>query len=436
MTSRAKLTVAPLPDTPSDLPPAQAPCRLMLRCDRDAHLIRWMEHRAGGDRVVAHGFPGVARFGSGARVWVQEAEGWPGALLGFRRSYDTELVPVNAAGEALMRSWLPRIHDDVFAWIEGDAVAVFRAAQPCPICGHRTLTEPMCYEICAVCGWEDDGWARERPDVRSGPNHTTPAEARRGHWERLGTTRERARWRSLDPAPTLTADDHAEAMGRVLRLCVTRPETRAAMRAALRRIRPTPERRALALASAWDGAEREADRACVFAHLDAALPLLIERPDHGGDDALAAQAALAGLDVRDALRARAQLLDMAGALGWAGGRLRALEARDVERLASAEDWARLELLAELGWLRDRAASAPLSAELDAWAEEPDWERWCPLGDEARARFAWARVWDAPSREAFRARVVRAIQDDEGCSGWLFEDIAALVGVPYPPDEGG
>lgn len=27
----------------------------------------------------------------------------------------------------------------------------------CPCCGYATLGEPEAYEICVVCGWEDDG---------------------------------------------------------------------------------------------------------------------------------------------------------------------------------------------------------------------------------------------------------------------------------------
>lgn len=29
--------------------------------------------------------------------------------------------------------------------------------ETCPCCGYRTIKERGCYEICAVCYWEDDG---------------------------------------------------------------------------------------------------------------------------------------------------------------------------------------------------------------------------------------------------------------------------------------
>jgi hypothetical protein len=42
---------------------------------------------------------------------------------------------------------------------------------PCPCCHHRTLRERANFEICAECGWEDDG--QDDGDahvVRGGPN--------------------------------------------------------------------------------------------------------------------------------------------------------------------------------------------------------------------------------------------------------------------------
>jgi len=41
----------------------------------------------------------------------------------------------------------------------------------CPCCGHPTLGEQGGYEICGVCGWEDDGQGDDDADeVRGGPN--------------------------------------------------------------------------------------------------------------------------------------------------------------------------------------------------------------------------------------------------------------------------
>lgn len=41
----------------------------------------------------------------------------------------------------------------------------------CPCCGHLTLDERGRYDICAECGWEDDGQDDHDADVvRGGPN--------------------------------------------------------------------------------------------------------------------------------------------------------------------------------------------------------------------------------------------------------------------------
>lgn len=45
-------------------------------------------------------------------------------------------------------------------------------AFPCPCCGFLTLDEqpPGTYEICGICGWEDDLVQFEDPDYRGGAN--------------------------------------------------------------------------------------------------------------------------------------------------------------------------------------------------------------------------------------------------------------------------
>ena len=42
----------------------------------------------------------------------------------------------------------------------------------CPACGYRMWESPFgCYEICAVCGWEDDAVQRVYPFNPVGANH-------------------------------------------------------------------------------------------------------------------------------------------------------------------------------------------------------------------------------------------------------------------------
>ena len=41
----------------------------------------------------------------------------------------------------------------------------------CPCCGYPTLEERMCYEICGLCDWEDDGQDDQDADrINGGPN--------------------------------------------------------------------------------------------------------------------------------------------------------------------------------------------------------------------------------------------------------------------------
>lgn len=51
---------------------------------------------------------------------------------------------------------------------------------PCPCCGFRTLESETrgSYDICAVCGWEDDGVQLDDPDYRGGANAESLNEAR------------------------------------------------------------------------------------------------------------------------------------------------------------------------------------------------------------------------------------------------------------------
>ncbi len=49
----------------------------------------------------------------------------------------------------------------------------------CPCCGYETLHEspPGTYEMCAVCGWEDDGLQFAKPDYEGGANKLSLRQA-------------------------------------------------------------------------------------------------------------------------------------------------------------------------------------------------------------------------------------------------------------------
>ncbi|WP_429318298.1 CPCC family cysteine-rich protein [Paraburkholderia sp. GAS448] len=49
---------------------------------------------------------------------------------------------------------------------------------PCPCCNSLTLTEHGGYEICDVCGWEDDPVQSNDPTFAGGANQNSLNEAR------------------------------------------------------------------------------------------------------------------------------------------------------------------------------------------------------------------------------------------------------------------
>ena len=51
----------------------------------------------------------------------------------------------------------------------------------CPCCGYKTLSEepPGTFDICEVCGWEDDYVQFNDPDYKGGANKVSLREAQR-----------------------------------------------------------------------------------------------------------------------------------------------------------------------------------------------------------------------------------------------------------------
>jgi cysteine-rich CPCC protein len=95
----------------------------------------------------------------------------------------------------------PRITDEELlarrtAWFEAYTAFqnVFAPAgagpYTCPCCGHPALAERGAYEICRVCGWEDDGQDdHDSAVVRGGPNGRISLDEARIEHERRGGTR-------------------------------------------------------------------------------------------------------------------------------------------------------------------------------------------------------------------------------------------------------
>ncbi|MBR0051781.1 MAG: hypothetical protein IJK10_08200 [Firmicutes bacterium] len=57
----------------------------------------------------------------------------------------------------------------------------------CPCCGRYIFDEKGGYEICPVCGWEDDPVQRREPDLAGGANKLSLNEARKAWAEKEGS---------------------------------------------------------------------------------------------------------------------------------------------------------------------------------------------------------------------------------------------------------
>lgn len=61
--------------------------------------------------------------------------------------------------------------------------------QPCPCCDCKTLGERGGYEICEVCGWEDDGQDNDNADeVLGGPNGDLSLTQARANYRQFGSS--------------------------------------------------------------------------------------------------------------------------------------------------------------------------------------------------------------------------------------------------------
>jgi hypothetical protein len=67
---------------------------------------------------------------------------------------------------------------------------------PCPCCGYLTIGEqpPGTFEICAVCGWEDDNVQFEDPDYAGGANKVSLNQARQNFATFGAKSQEAVKW--------------------------------------------------------------------------------------------------------------------------------------------------------------------------------------------------------------------------------------------------
>ncbi len=50
---------------------------------------------------------------------------------------------------------------------------------PCPCCGRKVIEKPGDFEICPICGWEDDPTQSQDPDFEGGANELSLNQARK-----------------------------------------------------------------------------------------------------------------------------------------------------------------------------------------------------------------------------------------------------------------
>jgi hypothetical protein len=149
-----------------------------------------------GDQALAgvlrvHGL--VMNGGVGHLLAVASSEEIATAIWGFRFfSLDevSQILETAAGGEPQIERATRRYgelvdSDDIlkhrFAAVFGASPEAFAPleALPCPACGFLTLSGEVygSYEICPVCGWEDDGVQLANPACGGGANHTSLIDA-------------------------------------------------------------------------------------------------------------------------------------------------------------------------------------------------------------------------------------------------------------------
>lgn len=55
----------------------------------------------------------------------------------------------------------------------------------CPCCHRNVFKELHCYEICPVCGWEDDPIQFDDPDFSAGANDLSLNDYRKHFFQKL-----------------------------------------------------------------------------------------------------------------------------------------------------------------------------------------------------------------------------------------------------------
>jgi hypothetical protein len=133
-----------------------------------------------------------------------EGHGWGAYVPGEGRRPASAASPAEAIAGYLelsgeqMPAWVKRLSQD----LQRELSEAPRYA--CDCCGYLTLLNPGHYEICDVCGWEDDRSDNNRrnggPDAPSGPNDISLTQGR-ANFARFRASKERSKQHVRDPRP-------------------------------------------------------------------------------------------------------------------------------------------------------------------------------------------------------------------------------------------
>jgi hypothetical protein len=132
-----------------------------------------------------------------------ERHGWGAYIAG--RAFPPWPEPASAdTPAAAIAAYLGYPADQVPAWVtelSDDFQQELRDAPryPCRCCGHKTLLNPDEYEICDVCGWEDEPLLKSE-DQESGPNRISLRQARE-NFAVFGASKRDSVPRVRDPRP-------------------------------------------------------------------------------------------------------------------------------------------------------------------------------------------------------------------------------------------
>ncbi|MCD8017846.1 MAG: hypothetical protein LUE97_08635 [Oscillospiraceae bacterium] len=57
----------------------------------------------------------------------------------------------------------------------------------CPVCGQYEFPDEDSFDVCEVCGWEDDGLQEDDPDYAGGANHYSLNQFRKEWFEEMNS---------------------------------------------------------------------------------------------------------------------------------------------------------------------------------------------------------------------------------------------------------